>query len=123
MIPNFISAFLSGENPKIYGGGEQTRDFVYVEDVARANILAGECDFNGVVNVASGEKISVNRLFAIIKEALGSDLEAEYLLERQGDIKHSLVSVENMNLINFKVDSSEFEDQLIETIDWFREVL
>ena len=123
VIPNFISAFLSGENPKIYGDGEQTRDFVYVGDVARANILASECDYNGVVNVASGEKISVNQLFEVIKETLGSDLEAEYLPERQGDIKHSLASVENRDLINFNADSSEFENQLIETIDWFREVL
>lgn len=123
VIPNFISAFLSGENPIIYGDGEQTRDFVYVGDVACANVLACESDYNGIVNVASGEKISVNQLFEVIKETLGSDLEAKYLPERQGDIKHSLASVENMCEIDFKVDSSEFESHLVETIEWFREVL
>lgn len=123
VIPNFISAFLSGENPKIYGDGEQTRDFVYVEDVARANILACESSYNGVVNVASGEKISVNQLFEVIKNTLGSDLDVEYLPERQGDIKHSLASVENMQEIDFKVDSTEFANHLVETIEWFREVL
>lgn len=123
VIPNFINAFLSGESPKIYGDGEQTRDFVYVGDVARANILACESDYNGIVNIASGKKLSVNQLFELIKNTLDSDLEAEYLSERQGDIKHSLASIENMDNINFKVDSSEFENHLIETINWFRKVL
>ncbi|WP_296866660.1 NAD-dependent epimerase/dehydratase family protein [uncultured Methanobrevibacter sp.] len=123
VIPNFIGDFLEGKNPKIFGDGEQTRDFVYVGDVARANILACESAYDGVLNVASGEKISVNHLFKIIKDTLGSDLEAEYLPERKGDIKHSLANVENMSEINFEVDSSNFENQLIETIEWFKDVL
>lgn len=123
VIPNFISAFLLGESPKIYGDGEQTRDFVYVGDVAHANVLACESTYNGIVNVASGEKISVNQLFEVIKQTLGSDLEAEYLPERQGDIKHSLADVGNLEKINFKVDSVGFENHLIETINWFKNIL
>lgn len=123
VIPNFISAFLEDENPKIYGDGEQTRDFVYVGDVAHANISAAESEYVGVVNVASGEKISVNQLFRIIKNALGSDLNAEYLPERKGDIKHSLADVSNLEKINSKINSVEFENHLIETINWFKSVL
>lgn len=123
VIPNFISAFLEDENPKIYGDGEQTRDFVYVGDVARANISAAESEYAGVVNVASGEKISVNQLFRIIKNTLGSDLDAEYLPERKGDIKHSLADVSNLEKINSKINSVEFENHLIETINWFKSVL
>ena len=123
VIPNFISAFLEDENPKIYGDGEQTRDFVYVGDVARANISAAESEYAGVVNVASGEKISVNQLFRIIKNTLGSDLDAEYLPERKGDIKHSLADVSKLEKINSKINSVEFENHLIETINWFKSVL
>ena len=62
VIPNFISAILEGSQPEIYGDGEQTRDFVYIKDIARANINAAESDYNGIVNIASGEKLSVNQL-------------------------------------------------------------
>ena len=123
VIPNFISAFLSGKSPKIYGDGNQTRDFIYVEDVANANILACKSEYNGIVNIASGEKISINQLFKVIKSNLGSELEAEYLPKRQGDIQHSLANIENMSKIGFKLDSSKFENQLTETIEWFKKVL
>jgi len=123
VIPNFISAFLSGKSPKIYGDGNQTRDFIYVEDVANANILACKSKYNGVVNIASGEKISINQLFEVIKNNLGSELEAEYLPKRPGDIQHSLASTKNMSKIGFKVDSSKFKNHLIETIEWFKEIL
>ena len=123
VIPNFINAFLEGNRPEIYGDGEQTRDFVFLGDVAKANIFAAESGYNGIVNVASGKKISINLLFNIIKNTLGSDLDAVYLPERQGDIKHSLADVNNMEKINFKIDSNDFENQLIETINWFKTVL
>lgn len=123
VIPNFISAFLSGKSPKIYGDGNQTRDFIYVEDVANANILACKSKYNGVVNIASGEKISIKQLFEVIKNNLGSELEAEYLPKRPGDIQHSLASTKNMSKIGFNVDSSKFKNHLIETIEWFKKIL
>lgn len=123
VIPNFISALLEGKRAEIYGDGEQTRDFVYVGDVVKANINACESDYNGIVNIASGEKLTVNRLYDIVKNTLGSNLEPEYLPERPGDIKHSLADVSNMEKINLKIDSSDFESQLIETINWFKTIL
>lgn len=123
VIPNFISALLEGEQPVIYGDGEQTRDFIFVKDVVQANIKACESDFNGIVNVASGKKLSVNRLYEIIQETLGTDVEPEYLPTRAGDIKHSLADVTNLEKINFKADSDNFEGQLIETINWFKTIL
>ena len=110
----------SKKSPKIYGDGDQTRDFIYVKDVATANILACKSKYNGVVNIASGEKITINQLFEVIKNNLGSELEAKYLPRRPGDIQHSLASIENMSKIGFKVDSSKFENHLIETIEWFK---
>ncbi|MCF0226210.1 MAG: NAD-dependent epimerase/dehydratase family protein [Methanobrevibacter sp.] len=120
VIPNFISAILEGEKPVIYGDGEQTRDFVFVKDVVNANIKAAESDYNGIVNVASGKKISINKLYEIIKNTLETDIEPEYLPERKGDIKHSLANVNNMKNINYKINSDDFENQLKETINWFK---
>ena len=123
VIPNFISALLEGNQAEIYGDGEQTRDFVYVKDIVRANIAAGKSDYNGVVNIASGEKLTINRLYEIVKDTLQSDLEPKYLPERPGDIKHSLADTSNMEKINLKIDSSDFEKQLSETVNWFKTIL
>ena len=123
VIPNFISALLEGKQAIIYGDGEQTRDFVYVGDVVRANIAACKSDFNGVVNVASGEKLTINRLYEIVKDTLGSDLEPDYQPERLGDIKHSLADASGMENIDLKIDSKDFKKQLSETVNWFKTIL
>ena len=119
VIPNFISAILNDEQPKIYGDGKQTRDFIFVKDVVKANINAAESNYNGVVNVASGKKISINMLFEIIKKTLNKNIEPLYLSERPGDIKHSLADISMMERIIYKTDSINFEKQLKETIKWF----
>ena len=123
VIPNFISAILENKQPLIYGDGEQTRDFVYVDDVANANICACESDFNGIVNVASGKRITINELFEIVKETLNSDATVRYLPRRLGDIKHSQADVSKLNEINLRIDGSNFKNQLIETVLWFENEL
>ena len=123
VIPNFISALLEGNQPEIYGDGEQTRDFVHVKDIVRANINAAESNFNGIVNMASCEKLSIKQLYEIVKNTLESDLEPLYLPERQGDIKHSLADITQMKKINLKIDTTDFEKQLTETIEWFKTIL
>ncbi len=120
VIPNFITALLEGEQPIIYGDGEQTRDFIYIRDVVNANIKAAESDYNGIINVASGKKTTINELYKIISETLGSNIEPKYLPERKGDIKHSLADVNNMKKIDYKVNLNDFENQLKETINWFK---
>ena len=123
VIPNFISSLLEGKQAEIYGDGEQTRDFIYVEDIVKANIASCKADYNGSINVASGKKITINQLYEIVKNTLGSDLEPKYLPERLGDIKHSLADVENLEKIGIKIDSSKFETQLEETVNWFKTIL
>ena len=123
VIPNFISAMLEGNQPEIYGDGEQTRDFVFVKDIIKANINAAKSDYNGVINIASGKKLSINQLFDIVKRTLGSDLEPKYLPKRAGDIKHSLADTSKMEKINFEIDHNNFEKQLEETINWFKTIL
>lgn len=120
VIPNFISSLLEGEQPIIYGDGTQTRDFIFVKDVVMANIMACESDYNGVVNVASGKKLSINELYEIIVETMGADVEAKYLPERKGDIKYSLADVSNLSKINCNFHLSNFNNQLKETINWFK---
>lgn len=123
VIPNFINAILEDNQPVIYGDGEQTRDFVYVKDVAKANINACKSDFNGIINVASGKQITINQLYEIVKKTLNSETEAKYLPERLGDIKHSQADISNLEKINLKINTIHFEEQLIETINWFKQEL
>lgn len=123
VIPNFISAILNDEQPEIYGDGEQTRDFIFVKDVVKANINAAKSDYNGVVNVASGQKLSINNLFEIVRKTLNSDITPIYLPNRQGDIKHSLADISKMEKIDINVDTTNFEIQLKETIEWFESKL
>lgn len=123
VIPNFINAILENKQPVIYGDGEQTRDFVYVGDVANANINAVQSDFNGIVNVASGKRITINQLYSIVKKTLNTNTEVEYLEERPGDIKHSHADISNLKNINLQINTENFEKQLIETINWFKQEL
>ena len=115
--------FRSGEQPVIYGDGEQTRDFIFIKDIVKANICAAESDHNGIVNVAAGEALTINELYSIIAEVLNTDIKPEYLPERPGDIKHSFANVDNMKKINFSVDKSKFKQQLSETVKWFKSQL
>ena len=84
----FTHKLLEGINPIIYGSGEQTRDFVFVEDVAKANVLA--VDRGGhVLNISSGKRTSINELYFNIKRVLGSSLSPHYYPARPGDIEDS----------------------------------
>jgi UDP-glucose 4-epimerase len=93
VIPNFITAALRGEAPVIFGDGEQSRDFTYVENVVEANLLAmaASSDVAGrSYNVACGERISLNELVATIGRVLGRTIEPRYEPGRPGDVRHSM---------------------------------
>ncbi|MGL4670502.1 MAG: NAD-dependent epimerase/dehydratase family protein [Methanobacteriaceae archaeon] len=119
VIPQFIHSLLNNKAPTIYGDGEQSRDFIYVKDVVKANILACESEYNGVLNLATGKTISINELFYIIRDIIGSDIEPNYEKERAGDIKHSSANIDKLENITFKADLN-FEKQLKETVNWFK---
>ncbi|MHB1999343.1 MAG: SDR family oxidoreductase [Solirubrobacteraceae bacterium] len=95
VIPNFISALLCGERPTIYGDGEQSRDFTYVDNVVDANLLAAEAAAvaGRVYNIACGERVSLNELHRQLAELLGSDLAPIYGDPRMGDVRHSLADI------------------------------
>jgi nucleoside-diphosphate-sugar epimerase len=97
VIPNFIKAALRREQPVVYGDGEQTRDFCFIENTVDANLLAATTSnkLNGqVVNIACGERISLNTLLEEIGKIAGYELKAEYRPVRAGDVRDSLASIE-----------------------------
>lgn len=119
-IPNFINAILTNTQPVIYGDGEQTRDFIYIDSVVEANIAASKSDYNGIVNVASGVNISINELYELIRQLLKSDLKPKYLPKRPGDIKHSHADITNISKINMEIKQNNFKKEIEKTINWFK---
>ena len=117
VISKFISAMANGLQPTIYGDGDQTRDFVYVKDVVRANILASQSG-RGVYNIASGRRTSLNQLLAIIGEIFGRDPRPKYERARSGDIRDSLADISHALEIGYMPEYS-LESGLEETIKWF----
>jgi nucleoside-diphosphate-sugar epimerase len=91
VIPCFVTAALEGRRPVIYGDGEQTRDFIYVENAVQANLLAADAQraSGRVINIAAGRRTSLNDLWQGIREIVGSDLEAQYTAPREGDVRDS----------------------------------
>jgi nucleoside-diphosphate-sugar epimerase len=95
VVPRFIAAVDAGEPVPIYGDGEQSRDFTYVDNVVEANVLAADADdaSGAVLNVATGTSRSVNALADTIGEVLGKPVEREYLDARTGDVRDSWADV------------------------------
>jgi len=96
VVPKFIAAARAGEPPTIHGDGEQTRDFTYIANVVRANLLACEAPeaaLGEVFNVGCGERISVNELWRRIRTLVGGTVEPRYEPARTGDVRDSLASI------------------------------
>ncbi|MGB9624419.1 MAG: SDR family oxidoreductase [Phycisphaerae bacterium] len=122
-IPAFVTAILAGRPPTIYGDGEQTRDFTHVANVVHANLLAAQAKKTSgqVVNIACGERVSINRIVARINEYLGTTVKPLYAPARPGDVRDSLADIRlARQLIGFE-PSVSFDEGLARTIDWYRE--
>lgn len=103
VIPKFIIRVLNNQSPIIFGDGKQTRDFIFVEDVVSANILAAESKQIGVFNIASGEKISINDLAQSIIKITEKELVPIYKEQRLGEIKDSVADIsKSKNKMDFK---------------------
>lgn len=122
VISRFISALMSGEQPVIYGDGEQTRDFTYVANVVAANLSAAETTkgIGEVMNVANGEKTSLNELLTTLKKITGrEDVVVDYQPARTGDVKHSQAdNTRAKEFLNYKTLVG-LEEGLKHTIDWW----
>ncbi len=119
-IPIFVYKALNNEDITIYGDGEQTRDFVFVEDVVQANVLAAESSIKkGVYNVANGKTITIKQLAQLIIEYTNSKSKILFAPERAGDIKHSLASIDNTVADLGFAPKCNLEDGLKSTVDYF----
>ena len=124
VIPLFISKLMNGESPTIFGDGEQSRDFTYVGNVVQANLRALLGDLPPaahLLNVACGERSSVNELFRAIAAELGSPIQASYAPDRKGDIRDSLADVSlARTLLGYDNPISLFQG-LATTVAWYRQ--
>ena len=119
VIPIFVDKLLKNETPVIYGDGEQTRDFVHVKQVVKANILSAESKETGVFNIGLGKSTSINQLFEIVKNTMGKDIEPKYEDARAGEIKHSFADISKARSIGY-VPKSDFVDNLSDTVNSFK---
>jgi UDP-glucose 4-epimerase len=95
VVPRFATACLRGESANIHGDGEQSRDFTFVADTVRANLLAADAPgaVGSVINVAGGRRISLNELLAALQQITGTKFPAIHGPSRVGDVRHSLADL------------------------------
>ncbi|MGH1366161.1 MAG: SDR family oxidoreductase [Calditrichia bacterium] len=121
VIPKFIKAILRDESPVIYGDGEQSRDFTYIQNTIEANIRATEvdCPPGVVMNCAVHERTTLNDLVAMINKILDKDIKAVHTEPRAGDIKHSFADITRLeNTLDFKPPVL-LEEGLRRTVAWY----
>jgi UDP-glucose 4-epimerase len=124
VLAKFITEMLKGRQPVIFGDGQQSRDFTYVENVVNANLLACQAPVKEVAgrvfNIATGTRIDLNETFRVLKKLTGYSGEAKYEAERAGDVKHSLADLSlAQKHLGYKATVA-FEEGLRRTIEWYR---
>ena len=122
VISVFATALLENRSPKIYGDGEQTRDFTYVANVVDGVLRA--CEARGasgeVINVATAGRISLNDLFRTMRDIVGAQVEPAYVEPRAGDVKDSQADISKAQRILGYTPLVSFEEGLRQTIAWYR---
>jgi len=123
VLSRFATAFLLEEPPVVFGDGEQTRDFTYVENAVQANLLACEAPSvsGGVFNVGTGARISLNHTLEIFRRLSGKNLEAKYEPARDGDIRDSQADISKAHELLGYEPTVLFEEGLERTLAWYRD--
>jgi UDP-glucose 4-epimerase len=124
VLAKFITQMLRGERPTIYGDGEQSRDFNYIENAIAANLLAAtapEVEVAGqIFNIATGHRFNLNETVELLRPLTGYTGDVEYAPERGGDIKHSLADI-SLAKSKLKYDPRvDFREGLRRTVEWYR---
>jgi len=124
VIPIFITKILKGESPVIYGDGEQSRDFTFIDNAVQANLLAAGSQNAGgrVINVACGTRYTLNHLVSKIQELTQSGVNPTYASRRPGDVVHSQGDISLASTLLGYSPSVSFDDGLKATVNWFRQV-
>jgi len=123
VVSRFISALLSNERPVIYGDGEQSRDFTYIDNVVAANLNAAAArEASGkVINIANGQRVTLNELLAELKELTGKqDVTVDYREPRVGDVRHSLADISLARQFLGYETKVDLREGLQRTIDWWK---
>jgi UDP-glucose 4-epimerase len=120
----FCQKMLAGKQPTIYGDGEQSRDFVFIEDVVRANLLASSAPAEKVsgqvINTASGSRSTLNETYHILRDLTGYSGEPAYGPSRLGDVRDSLADISRAEkLLGYK-PKIDFREGLRQTVEWYR---
>jgi UDP-glucose 4-epimerase len=122
VIPKFIAALLESKPPVIYGDGNQSRDFTYVENVVKANLLSMETPgvTGQVLNIACGQQTSVNVLLSMLRDLSGEKISPRHESPRTGEVRHSLASIDlAKSLLRYEVKIG-IQKGLLATWDWFQ---
>ncbi len=123
VLARFISQMLNGETPTIYGDGQTSRDFTYIDNVVRANLLAAKAPpsvAGGVFNVATGRRTTLLEAYECIKRITGYTGDVRFLPERAGDVKHSLADISrSQQMLGYQVTAG-LDYGLQQTIEWYR---
>ena len=101
-IPRFATRVFEGKPPIIFGDGEQTRDFTFINDAVEANILAAESDATGIFNIGRGKSFSINELARLITNIIGNNVEPIHQEPRPGDIRHSLADISKARAFGYE---------------------
>jgi len=123
VVSRFISSLLNDERPVIFGDGEQSRDFTYIENVIAANLsAASSAKASGhVINVANGERVTLNELLSELKQLTGrTDVTAEYREPRVGDVRHSLADITLARELLGYESKVDLREGLQRTLDWWK---
>jgi len=123
VVPKFISMMLQGEIPAIYGDGKQSRDFTYVDNVVKANLLAAKKaqEFSGKsINVACGESVSVTELYTVLSKLLKFKNKPMYGVPRPGEIIDSQADISMLRSLGMR-DLVHFHEGIKKTVEWFKE--
>lgn len=123
VIPLFLASMLDGQPPLIYGDGQQSRDFTYIDNVVHGNLLAATAPAAAgqVMNLATGARISLLDLVDHLNRLLGTDLAPQFAPARAGDIKHSRAAIDRARALLGYAPVVDFETGLAHTVNWFRE--
>ncbi len=124
-IPAFVTTILKDQSPTIYGDGEQSRDFTYIDNVVTANLLAARAKKTEgqVVNIACGNAVTINEIIQMINEAVGKNVIAKYEPTRAGDVKHSLADIAKAKEVIGYEPVVDFNTGLNMAIKWYKENL
>ena len=123
VIPVFITAVLEGRPPTVFGDGEQSRDFTYVENAVRANLLAAAAPeaVGKVFNVGCGAPTTVNEVVAAVNRLLGTDVPSRFAPDRPGDVRHSSADITLARELLGYAPEVSFDEGLRRTIEHIRE--